>query len=159
MYDKFKEMDEKELQLPETTYSRDIESKVFQAIVFQALAKIEGITLLGGTLIDSLLGRDTQERFKGICVEQDLKKHSVSIRIELNIMYGISIPEKAEEIQTLAVEEISKFTGLHVSGVHVIFKNLLMDSPNEETKEIDHEKEDGSALIAQSHDDEYNEGF
>ncbi|PIS00185.1 MAG: hypothetical protein COT84_08890 [Chlamydiae bacterium CG10_big_fil_rev_8_21_14_0_10_35_9] len=133
MYEKFKEIDAKELQLPDTTFIRDIESKVFQSLTLQCLAKIKGISLLEGTFFDSLLGREV-ERVKGIQVEQDQKKHSVNIRVEINVHYGVSIPEKSEEIQTKIVEEISAFTGLHVGSVHVIFKNLI--APVEEKKEI-----------------------
>ena len=126
MYDKLKQMDAKEIELPETTFIRDIESKVFQAITLQCLAKIEGISLLENNLFDSLLGREL-DRVKGIYVEQDQKKHSVHIRVEINVMYGISIPEKAEEIQSKIVEEVSAFTGLHVACVHVIFKSLITE--------------------------------
>ncbi|MBS0626027.1 MAG: Asp23/Gls24 family envelope stress response protein [Verrucomicrobia bacterium] len=124
MYDKLKNMDAREIELPETVFIRDIETRVFQAIALQCLAKIEGIGLLEGNLFDSLLGREL-ERVKGIHVEQDQKKHSVDIRVEINIQYGISIPEKAEEVQNKLVEDVSRWTGLHVASVHVIFKGLL----------------------------------
>lgn len=121
MYEK---LDSREIELPDTMFIRDIETRVFQGVVLQALAKIEGIGLLEGNLFDSLLGREI-ESVKGIHVEQDQKKQSVHIRVEINVLYGISIPEKAEEIQSKIVEEISQWTGLHVASVHVIFKDLL----------------------------------
>ena len=124
MYNQLKNMDAREIELPDTVFIRDIETRVFQAIALRCLAKIEEIALLEGNLFDSLLGRDL-ERVKGIHVEQDQKKHSVDIRVEINIGYGISIPEKAEEIQTKLAEEISHWTGLHVGSVHVIFKDLI----------------------------------
>lgn len=124
MYDKLKNMDTREIELPDTVFIRDIETRVFQAIALQCLAKVEGIGLLEGNLFDSLLGREL-ERVKGIHVEQDQKKHSVDIRVEINIEYGISIPEKAEEVQNKLVEEVSRWTGLHVASVHVIFKGLI----------------------------------
>ena len=124
MYNQLKNMDAREIELPETVFIRDIETRVFQGIVLQSLSKIEGIGLLEGNLFDSLLGREI-ESVKGIYVEQDQKKHSVSIRVEINIFYGTSIPEKAEEIQTCLVEQISKWTSLHVASVHVVFKDLI----------------------------------
>ncbi len=124
MYDQLKNMDTREIELPDTVFIRDIDTRVFQAIALQCLAKIEGIGLLEGNLFDSLLGREV-ERVKGIHVEQDQKKHSVDVRVEINISYGVNIPEKAEEVQEKLVEEISKWTGLHVSSVHVIFKDLI----------------------------------
>jgi uncharacterized alkaline shock family protein YloU len=125
MHNQTKNLDDRELQLPETLYIRDIETRVFQAICLQTLAKIEGIGLLEGNLFDSLLGREL-DRIKGIHVEQDQKKQSVQVRVEINIGYGISIPEKAEEVQAKLAEEITRWTGLHVSSVHVILKNLIL---------------------------------
>ncbi|MCE5319061.1 MAG: Asp23/Gls24 family envelope stress response protein [Parachlamydia sp.] len=121
-----KKVDTKEFELPETLFVRDIENRVFQGIVLQCLSRIEGITLIEGNFIDSLLGRSGLEgNVKGISAEQDSKSQSVSIKVEVNICYGFSIPEKAEEIQSKITEDITRMTGLHVSCVHVVFKNVL----------------------------------
>ena len=120
-------MDAREIELPDTVFVRDIETRVFQGIALQCLSKVEGIGLLEGNFFDSLLGREV-ERVKGIYVEQDQAKHSVNIRVEIRIRYGVSIPAKAEEIQTKLAEEVSGWTGLHVASVHVIFKDLLVDA-------------------------------
>jgi uncharacterized alkaline shock family protein YloU len=125
LHDQLKQIDTKELELPETVFIRDIETRLFQSIALQCLARIEGVALIEGNLIDSLLGRDSIDRLKGIYVEQDQKKHSVSVKVEVNVAYGISIPEKAEEIQMRIAQDISRLTGLHVGCVHVVFKNLI----------------------------------
>jgi uncharacterized alkaline shock family protein YloU len=121
-----KKVDTKEFELPETLFVRDIENRVFQGIVLQCLSGIQGITLIEGNLIDSLLGRSGYEsNIKGILAEQDNKAQSVSIKVEVNVYYGVSIPEKAEEIQTKITEDITRLTGLHVASVHVVFKNVI----------------------------------
>ena len=124
MYDQLKNMDAREIELPETVFIRDIDTRVFQAIAMQCLAKIEGIGLVEGNLFDSLLGREV-ERVKGIYVTQDQKKQSLEVKVEINVLYGVVIPQKAEEVQEKLAQEISKWTGLHVSSVHVIFKDLI----------------------------------
>lgn len=121
-----KKVDTKEFELPETLYVRDIENRVFQGIVLQCLSGIDGISLVEGNFIDSIFGRGAVEGVKGIYCEQDSKNQSISIKIEVNICYGYSIPQKAEEIQSLVSEEITKLTGLHVSGVHVVFKSIFL---------------------------------
>ena len=144
MYDQFKELDTKELKFADTVFVRDIETRVFQAIVIKCLAEVEEVALLEGTLLDNLLGREGNERIKGSTVEQDQKNHSVSIKVEVNIAHGISIPEKSEEIQTKIAAEVSNLTGLHVSCVHVVFKALISDTPLDEEmviEEADPEKE------------------
>nr|WP_166157651.1 Asp23/Gls24 family envelope stress response protein [Neochlamydia sp. AcF84]NGY95736.1 hypothetical protein [Neochlamydia sp. AcF84] len=120
-----KKVDTKEFELPETLFIRDVDNKVFQGIVLECLNRIEGVTLVESTFIDSIFGRNTTEGARGIIAEQDNKNHSVGIKIEVNVFYGISIPEKAEEIQTLVSEEITHLTGLHVSYIHVVFKNVV----------------------------------
>ena len=150
-------LDVREIELPDTSFIRDIESRVIQAITLRCLAKVEGISLLGANLIDNLFGREGLERIRGVFVEQDQKNHSVSIRVEVNIIYGISIPEKAEEIQSKIVEELSSFTGLHVASVHVVFKNLIDPLLQEAPEQVEGEE---PALIAEESSDEtYGDGL
>lgn len=125
MHNQLKEIDTKELELPDTVFIRDIETKVFQSIILQCLSQIDGVALVEGNLIDSLFKRPPEERVSGIHVEQDQKTHSVKVKVEVNIAYGLSIPEKAEEIQMKITQDISKLTALHVGAVHVVFKNLI----------------------------------
>lgn len=128
-------VDPKEFELPETVFIRDIETRVFQSIILECLSKIQGIGLLDGNFIDSLLGREGSPGIKGIFVEQDQRNHAVSVKVEVNVAYGISIPEKAEEIQTAIAHEMTKLTGLHVACVHVVFKNLIVPNFEQTLKE------------------------
>ena len=128
-FEELGEMDPKELHLPETTLVHDIETKFFQSLTLQAIKKIEGVEVVGSSpLINNILG--SEDKIYGIFVEQDQKKHEVSIKVEVNIRYGMSIPEKAEQIQMQVVKDISSLTGVHVSMVHVIFKNIIENCPS-----------------------------
>lgn len=144
-----KKVDTKEFELPETTFVRDIDNRVFVSIVLQCLANIEGVGLVEGSLFNHLFGRSATEGAKGIYAEQDQKNHSVNIRVEVNICYGIVIPDKAEEIQSRIAEEITKLTGLHVASVHVVFKNVI--SP-EEMKKSNEEPQTIASREAYSHE-------
>lgn len=135
MHNPLKQIDTKELELPETVFIRDIESKVFQSIVLQSLSQVEGVETLEGNLFDSLLG-DSLDGVKGIHVDQNQKNHLVNVRIEINVAYGVSIPEKAEEIQNKILQDISRLTSLHVGTVHVIFKNLISLKPKANLEEM-----------------------
>lgn len=55
-------VDTKELEIAETTFIRDIENRVFQAIILQVLTKVKDITLLEGNLIDAILNRGNVEK-------------------------------------------------------------------------------------------------
>lgn len=118
-------LDTREFELPETIFVRDLDNRVFQSIALQSLSTIDGISLVEGNFLGNLLH---SEAIKGVSVEQDLNNHSVALRIELNIRYGVSIPQKADEIQNKISEEITKLTGLHVSQVHLVFKNVVPES-------------------------------
>lgn len=143
-------IDSKEFELPETIFSRDIETRVIQIIILQCLSKIEGVGLIGGSLMDTLLGREV-EKVKGIIVEQDSKNHAVRVRVEINVAYGVTIPDKAEEVQGKVVQEITRLTGLHVAAVHVVVKGVVI--VKEESKK---EKDEiyPAALLTQEFEEE-----
>jgi len=142
MHDPLKQIDTKELELPETVFIRHIENKVFQSIVLRCLSQVEGVETLEGNLFTTLLG-DNVEGIKGIHVDQDQKSHAVNVRIEINVAYGVCIPDKAEEIQNKILEEISQLTGLHVGGIHVIFKGLISDKDAPSLAEVIEKKTQG----------------
>lgn len=151
-----KKVDTKEFEIPETLYVRDIENRVFQGIVLQCLSRIDGISPVEGSFIDNIFGRGAVEGVKGIYCEQDGKNQSISIKIEVNVCYGYSIPEKAEEIQSLISEEITKLTGLHVSGVHVVFKGIFL--PEQLKKDFSRSSvpsTDASSSIEEEYSDEF----
>lgn len=148
-----KRVDTKEFELPETTYIRDIENRVFQSIVLQCLDKIEGISPVEGNFIDNIFGRSAVEGLKGIHAEQDQKNHCVNIRVEVNICYGIVIPEKAEEIQMMISEEVTRLTGLHVASVHVVFKNVF--SPDQIKKAKNSQPQQTPSQIGEEYTDAF----
>lgn len=154
MDDMYKEPLSKDSNYMDTVFVKDIESRVFQAITVKCLSKIKGIALIEGTLFDNLLGREGLERVKGIYVEQDTKSHSISVKIELNVAYGIPIPQKSEEIQTKIVDDITTLSGLHVASVHVVFKNLL---PEKDKNMLLEEQARAAKKESEISDDELNE--
>jgi len=103
-----------------------------------------------------LLGREGIERNKGIYIEQDNKNSMVSVKLELNVGYGISIPEKAQEIQSKVLLDIQKYTGLGVSCVHLIFKSLL---PDEDLEKILSKQMDQASDASNEFFNEFSEEF
>lgn len=150
-----KKIDTKEFEIPETVFIRDIENKVFQSIVLQCLSQIEGISLVEGNFIDNLFGRSS-EGVKGVEAEQDDKNQSVNIRVEVNILYGTSIPQKAEEIQTKISNDITHLTGLHVGSVHIIVKNVISA---EEANKLNQISSQNPQLLRSRLGDDYSDEF
>jgi uncharacterized alkaline shock family protein YloU len=143
----------KEVELSETTFTQDIDIKIFQTIILQTLSEIQGITLLEGGFFDGLLRRG--ENIKGITIEQDPEQHSINIRVELNVFYGVSIPEKAEEIHRNLAKELTKLTGLHIKNVHIVFKGLVVPQDKEELEV----KKVAEAPIYEDNEDDFTEEF
>jgi uncharacterized alkaline shock family protein YloU len=134
-----KKVDTKEFEFPETAYISDIDTKVFQGIVLQCLSQIDGIYLVEGNFIDNIFGKSGPEVGAGVQSEKNSSDHSVSIKVEVNILYGKSIPAKAEEIQSKVVEEITRLTGLRVSSMHVVFRNIVpIDQAEQMLHKLDH---------------------
>ena len=50
--------DKEEFELPKTTFSRDIETRVIQVIIAHCLGEIADVGPIGGNLIDTIFGRD-----------------------------------------------------------------------------------------------------
>lgn len=155
-----KKIDPQEFEIPETHYVRDIEDRVFQGIVLQCLSDIEGITLVEGNFIDNILGRDSLEGIRGIHAEQDSKHQTVAIQVEINITYGVSIPEKANEIQSKITEEITRLTGLHVASVHVVFKNIVSQDRMQKISDLLARGSNSPVLIgSEDIEEEYSDEF
>jgi uncharacterized alkaline shock family protein YloU len=119
-------MDMNEIELPETLFVRNIDSRVFQGIVKQCLAQIEGIKLLESHRFTRLLPQSAVYGVRGISVDQD-KSSSVTIRIQVKICYGFSIPKKSDEIHQKVSQQVTHLTGVHVSAVRVHFKGLAQE--------------------------------
>lgn len=158
METKHNKVDTKEFDIPETVFVRDIENRVFQGIVLKCLSGINGVTPIEGNFIDNILGRDSLEAVRGIHIEQDSNHQCVTIKIEVNVGFGISIPDKAEEIQTTISHEVTELTGLHVSSIHVVFKNIV---PVEQLKKINISATAAQSpvLIGAEQEDDYNDEF
>ena len=129
----------------DVVYIQDVDNKVFQAIVVKTLMKIDGVRLLEeGSLIDDLLGRESQSRIKGVLIEQDLKQHSVSIKIELELAYGLSLKVMAKKVQESIVKDVQEFTGFTIASVHLVFKHLYEDKPTVDDESLQEIQEDNS---------------
>jgi uncharacterized alkaline shock family protein YloU len=106
-------------------FEQEIDDKVFQSIVLKCLSKIQGISLIEGNILDQLFKGPKQDRGKGITLTRE--DTNLRVKIEVNVDYGVYIPDKAKEIQEKVSKDLTKYTGLKVLLVHVIFKNINLE--------------------------------
>lgn len=152
-------LETKEVELAETLYVRDIDDRVFQAIVAECLTKIKGVALVENNLIDNIFSLGSSETIKGIHVEQNGNSHSVNIKIEVYICYGESIPEKAEEIQNRVTEEVTQCTGLHISSLYVRFRDVITEEASLRLTNEQKRASEKSFTGNKAAEEEYSEEF
>jgi uncharacterized alkaline shock family protein YloU len=109
----------KDLMPAETTDSTRISDDVLSTIAGFELAKIQGISAVGGGISD-FLGRKSPS--KGIKVE--VADEKITIDVGVTVDYGINIPDVAHEIQTRLRKAITEMTGKFVSAVNVTIQGI-----------------------------------
>lgn|GEM_PF-5536529 len=107
-----------------TNYVEDIDASVFQGIVLESIDRTHGIYLLEPTQ-----PKELTDKINGISVNVDQRKQEVYVHLELSILYGYSIPEKAAEVREKITNKIQSLTGYEVAYVRVKFKNILAVEP------------------------------
>ena len=112
-----------------------IQVETLASMVKQAALSVEGVTrITGSNLFDNLaelvgnkksLDRSVTIRFSG---------SYVAVEISINVLYGVSIPKTAAEVQTRITDAITKTSGIDVASVNVNIRDLE-DAPAEDAEE------------------------
>lgn len=98
-----------------------IAPEVIEVIARISTLDVDGVVELNS---NSFLGINTDSS-KGIKVEVGEKEAAIDISV--NIKYGFSIPELAENIQSSVKDSIETMTGLNVVEVNVAISNVQFD--------------------------------
>jgi uncharacterized alkaline shock family protein YloU len=156
---KAEKLDRREFDFPETHYLSNIDNKVFQNIVANAVQEIEGVSLYGGKLFGQLLLRERRENARSIRISQNEASHSVEVIVEVTIAYGLSIPTVAEELQNKIAERIIEMTGLHVSSIEVIFRDIVSRDKIATIEDLAANEEERIRSAEGFSEDEYSDDF
>ena len=103
-----------------------IHDGVIATLTRRAALAVEGVSrLAGNALVDNLAeivgSRRMQARAIAISVNEN---NQVTIEIKLNLKTGYTIPEVAENVQKAVIAEVEKITGMTVTTVHVLIKDI-----------------------------------
>ena len=113
-----------------------IADDVVKTIAAKAATDVEGVYKLAGGVVDEvskMLGK--KRPTNGVKVE--VGEVECSIEVYLVVKYGYKIPEVAEEVQKVVLEEVSRLSGLKVVEVNVYVQNVKIEEVEEATEEFE----------------------
>ncbi|MBR2363879.1 MAG: Asp23/Gls24 family envelope stress response protein [Lentisphaeria bacterium] len=112
-----------------------ITERAVAMIVRNSVGSIPGVArLTGNTLVDNLaeLVGSKSIKDRSISIKMD-KEGFLNVEVAINIRYGYNLPETAEELQNTIAGDIFSYTGLTVSNVDVIVRDLEEEIREETT--------------------------
>ena len=102
-----------------------IHESVIASIVRKSTCSVDGVVrLAGNTLIDNIAEIVGSKKIHDRAIAVYMDEDSVSIEVKINIAYGIHLPTVAANVQEAVAKEVEEITGLKVTKVNVIIREL-----------------------------------
>ena len=111
-----------------------IHESVIISIVRKIASDTEGVSRISGnSIIDNIAEIVGSKRMQGRSISVQMGKSSVAVEVSVNLFFGYKLPEVAGNLQLSIEEEIKKITGLEVSNVDIVIREI--DEPVEKKDE------------------------
>ena len=108
-----------------------IHESVIITIVRKVAAETEGVSRISGnSLVDNIAEIVGSKRIQDRAITVQMGDSSVAVEVSVNLFFGYKLPEVANTLQSAIREEIKKLTGLNISKVDVVIREI--DEPVEE---------------------------
>lgn len=111
-----------------TTKSRGyikIHENVITTIVRKIASETEGVSRISGSsLVDNIAEIVGSKRIQDRAISIQMGDSCVAVSVSVNLFFGYKLPDVANELQGAIQEEIGKLTGLQVSKVDVIIREI-----------------------------------
>lgn len=105
----------------------EIAPEVIEVITGIAVSEVEGISTMRGTFATDVVERfGKKSHSKGVKVE--LTDDGVLIDLHVVLVYGVSIPKTAQNIQTNVRQALKNMTALDVSEINVHVVGIEMET-------------------------------
>lgn len=102
-----------------------IHESVITTIVRKVAAETEGVSRISGnSLVDNIAEIVGSKRIQDRAISVQMGESSVAVEVTVNLYFGYKLPEVASALQTAIQEEIKKLTGLQVSKVDIIIREI-----------------------------------
>ena len=107
-----------------------IHERVITTIVRKVASEVEGVSRISGnSLVDNIAELVGSKRIKDRAISVQMGEGTVAVEVSINLLFGYKLPEVARALQDKIEEEIKSLTGLKVSQVDVIIRDI--DEPVE----------------------------
>lgn len=115
-----------------------VHENVVISIIRKVVSSIPEVTrLAGNSIVDNIAEFVGSKKIHDRAISVKIEENSVSADIKINVLFGANIPDTAATVQSSAIEEVEKMTGMNVSSINVIIQEIeeLEDAQEEETSE------------------------
>lgn len=108
-----------------------IHEGVIATIVRKSACSVEGVSrITGNSFVDNIAEIVGSKKMQDRSIVVSMGNNNVSVELAINVEYGIRLPEVAANVQSAVAAEIERLTGLAVSKVNVIVRE--MEEPRQE---------------------------
>lgn len=112
-----------------------MENGALSAIVRKAACQVEGVTrITGNSIVDNIAEFMGSKRIQDRSIQISVSGSELQIELSINVAYGFSLPLVASQVQQNVSGAIRDLTGLTVTQVNVVIREME-DLPEEDDEE------------------------
>lgn len=112
-----------------------MENGALSAIVRKAACQVEGVTrITGNSIVDNIAEFMGSKRIQDRSIQISVNRSELQIELSINVAYGFSLPLVASQVQQNVSGAIRDLTGLTVTQVNVVIREME-DLPEEDDEE------------------------
>ena len=101
-------------------------------IVRKAACSVPGVTrITGNSFVDNIAEIVSRKKIQDRSIQIAMNNSSVAVELSINIQYGVQLPAVAAAVQDAVSREIKAITGLNVTKVNVIVREMEDASEDE----------------------------
>ena len=101
-------------------------------IVRKAACSVPGVTrITGNSFVDNIAEIVGSKKIPDRTIQIAMNNSSVAVELSINIQYGVQLPAVAAAVQDAVSREIKAITGLNVTKVNVIVREMEDASEDE----------------------------
>ena len=120
----------------------NVHTNVTASIVRKAVCSVPGVArLAGSSFVDNIAEMVGNRRIHDRAIKITDNGDSLEIEVNINIFYGIPIPEVAVSVQESVIEAVEKTAGKTVKAVNVVIQEIEDEVVEEEEVEASSESD------------------
>jgi uncharacterized alkaline shock family protein YloU len=122
-----------DLEDPDTGLGKvEISPEVLEVIASLAATEVAGVASMRGSFATGVAERIGRKNYgKGVRV--DLGEEGITIDVQLHMIFGVSIPEVAQQVQENIAQTLRTMTALEVKAINVHVVGIDFETPEKNT--------------------------